>query len=93
MTSIISIRFFLILLFFSSTFFFPWFVTTLLALALLAVSSGYEVVFGGLMLDFLYGTDVPSYIGSPFLFTIFFAILFVAGFYIKKHLIFYNFHP
>ncbi|MBI2617856.1 hypothetical protein HYW58_00135 [Candidatus Kaiserbacteria bacterium] len=77
-------------LFFSSVFFSPWVITVLFACMLLIVSSGYEIIFGGLMLDLLYGVAVPAYAGVPLLFTVFFCILFVASFYIKKHLMFYH---
>lgn len=77
-------------LFFLSIFFFPWFVTVLLGLLLVVRYPAYEVVLGGLMLDFLYGASVPSFHIGPYLFTIFFSATLVLSIYIKQKLVFYQ---
>jgi len=50
------------ILFFLSTFLFPWYITVLFALALVAVAPGYEIIIGGLVLDFVYGAVVQAFL-------------------------------
>ncbi len=83
-------RFIFTVLFFLSIFLFPWYLTVLFALALIIVSPGYEIVIGGLIIDFIYGVSVPSFFTSPFSFTIFFSLVYVASYFIKKYLVFYD---
>lgn len=75
------------ILFFLSTFLFPWYVTVFFALALVVVAPGYEIVIGGLVLDLVYGTVVPSFFTSPFTFTILFGLTYIVSYFIKKRLI------
>jgi len=77
-------------LFFLSIFLFPWYVTVLCALTLLILSPGYEIIIGGLVLDFLYGAVVPDLFSSPFSFTIFFTLMYIGSRFIKKRLVFYQ---
>jgi len=83
-------RVFFTILFFLSTFLFPWYVTILFAFALVAVAPGYEIIIGGLILDFVYGAVVPNFFTSPFSFTIFFGLLYLGSHIIKKRLVFYQ---
>lgn len=83
-------RIFFTILFFLSTFIFPWYATVCFALLLLAVAPGYEIIMGGLILDFTYGTIVPDFFTSPFSFTIFFTLMFIVSYILKKHLVFYQ---
>jgi hypothetical protein len=78
------------ILFFLSTFLFPWYVTIAFGIALVAVAPGYEIIIGGLVLDFVYGAVVPSFFTSPFSFTIFFVLIYIGSRIIKKRLVFYQ---
>ncbi|MFC1730661.1 hypothetical protein ACFL6I_10040 [candidate division KSB1 bacterium] len=62
----------------------------LFALLLLAVAPGYEIIIGGLVLDFVYGAVVPSFFSSPFSFTIFFSLIYLGSYIIKKRLVFFE---
>lgn len=85
-----ALRITLSVLFFGSIFMFPWYLTALFGVALLAWYVGYEVVFGGVVLDLAYGAPVSdTYIGS-YIFTILFGLLFIFSVYIKRRLIFYT---
>jgi hypothetical protein len=77
-------------LFFLSIFFAPWYINIFFAIALTIVSSGYEIIIGGLIIDLIYGASVPEFFTSPFSFTIFFGILYFCSYFIKKQLIFYQ---
>ena len=83
-------RIFFTVIFFVSTFIFPWYITVLLALTLVVVAPGYEIIIGGLVLDFVYGAVVPSFFTSPFSFTIFFTLIYIGSYFIKKRLVFYE---
>ncbi len=69
---------------------FPWYVTVFLAFALIAVAPGYEIIIGGIVIDFLYGVVTPSLFFSPFSFTVFFVIVYILSHFIKKRLVFYQ---
>ncbi len=84
------VRTFLTLLFFSGVFFFPWYIVIMLALALLIVSVGYEVVFGGVLLDMLYAQPVPEFLFDPFIFSTTFFVCAVVAYIIKRRLMFYT---
>ncbi|MCW9054804.1 MAG: hypothetical protein OQJ98_02375 [Candidatus Pacebacteria bacterium] len=75
-------------LFFLSIFLFPWFVTAGLGLLIVARYSGYEVVFGGLMMDLLYGVDIPAFYFGAYIYTIIGIAVLFFGVYIKRHLVF-----
>lgn len=77
-------------LFFLSIFLFPWYATVFFAFLLIAVSPGYEIIIGGLILDFVYGVVVPDFFSSPFSFTVFFGIVYILSYFIKKRLVFYQ---
>ncbi len=82
------IRHFLIsTLFFLSIFISPWYITVILALTLIMIAPGYEIIIGGMILDFLYGVITPSLFFSPFSFTIFFLITYIFSHFIKKRLV------
>ncbi|MEX0651904.1 MAG: hypothetical protein WD509_02300 [Candidatus Paceibacterota bacterium] len=83
-------RVFFTILFFLSAFLFPWYITIFLGIVLLAVAPGYEVILGGLVLDFIYGAVVPSFFTSPFSFTLFFALLYSISYVVKGRLVFYK---
>lgn len=78
------------ILFFLSIFLFPWYITVFFALALVIVAPGYEIIIGGLIIDFIYGAVVPSFYTSPFSFTVFFGLIYIGSYFIKKRLVFYQ---
>jgi len=83
------LRIILSISFFGSIFLFPWFVTVLLGIALLFLSSGYEVILGGVLLDLLYAAPAPAFFNTTFLFTGVFFVLALLAFFIKKQLMMY----
>lgn len=78
------------IIFFLSAFIFPWYATVFFSLLLIVVAPGYEIIVGGLVLDFLYGTSVPDFLTSPFSFTILFTFIYISSCIIKKRLVFYQ---
>jgi len=86
----ISSRISINILLFISILYFPWWATFLIALLLLALHSGVELLFWGVFADALFGTKLLFFYDVQFLFTLtFFALIFLA-LYIKKQIIFYN---
>ncbi len=71
------IRLSLALLFFGSILFFPWWVSVFLGVLLLFAGEGYEVLFGGVLLDVLYGAPLPFFFHFPALYTALFSLLFL----------------
>ena len=63
--------------------------TVLLGIALLFLSSGYEVILGGVLLDLLYAAPAPTFFNTAFLFTVVFFVLALLAFFIKKQLMMY----
>ncbi len=82
-----AIRITLGILLFASVLYFPWYVTLLIALIIVARTSGYEVLIAGLCVDLLYGDRGIWGLEVPFLATGTAVILFFAAHFIKKNFI------
>lgn len=81
------IRTVLDILLFGSVFIFPWYITVLISLILLALFKPFEIIAAGLLMDALYGV---SFYGTDFLFTIIFLALYLASHFMKKNLLIYT---
>lgn len=79
-----SAMFILVSLFLLSSLLAPWWVVTVVALPLLAMTSAYApVIAGGIVLDALYAPES----GFPLLYTSVFSLLALSAFLLKKHLL------
>lgn len=74
--------------FFMSALYFPWAVTLVAGTALAAVTEGYAVILGGLLVDLLYAGPVPSLGGFRFAGTATALVLVVGARLAKRHLSF-----
>lgn len=81
------LRVVLIVALFLSVLYLPWVATLLIALAVLAVRPGYEVIVAGLALDLLYGDSGVYGISTPFLSTLCAVVLFFTAHFIKRNFI------
>ncbi len=68
------IRLILNIALFISILFFPWYLTIILGLALVALYNSYEVLAWGFFADTLYATTLPALYGFQFIFTVIFLI-------------------
>lgn len=69
----------------ASVLYFPWWITLLIAVALLIVSPGYEVLLAGAALDLLYGDMGLFGISVPLISTVAALILFIVAFILKRN--------
>lgn len=73
-----------------SILYFPWWITIAIALLLLVLHNGVELLFWGVFADSLFGTQLLYFYDIQYLFTLlFFSLIFIAM-YLKKKVIFYN---
>jgi hypothetical protein len=69
----------------------PWWVSVILALAILYYLKNFpEIVVHGLILDIYYGRLSPSFHIFDYRFTLLFLVLLLTSFFIKKRLKFYG---
>jgi hypothetical protein len=81
-------RFFLSVAFCISVLTLPWWVSTLLAIFLLAEGgSVILVILGGVCLDVLFGAPIASLYGFAYLYTALFASLALVALYLKTRLL------
>jgi len=73
-----------------SILFFPWWVSFIAGLTLLALHKAYEVVVWGLLFDALYGTPLEAFHNIQYLGTLVFFALFLLSIVVKKKIIFYQ---
>ncbi len=75
------------IIFFLSVLFLPWWVALLLGFVfLLKYESFIEIIFGGLILDYLYAAPVPYFWGFMYVCTTFSLALFIIRYTIGKSL-------
>ncbi len=75
---------------FGSVLFLPWWITIIFAIGFLFMFNAYEIMLWGILADLLYGAPVESFYKIQFLFTIGFMLFFVASYFLKKKLMFYD---
>jgi hypothetical protein len=69
----------------------PWWFTVIFAIATLYLFKSFnEVIFFALIMDILYGQISSTFYWSDYKFTVFFIIILITSFFIKKYLKFYN---
>ena len=72
-----------------SAYIFAWYVPVFLSIAMLVYKNAPEIIVGGIILDALYATQLDSFLGSTFIFTVLFLVLYSASIIIKSQLINY----
>lgn len=79
---------FFILIFFLSILFLPWWVSIILAVIGVAYMGAYMTVFlGGVLLDTLFGTAVPTLFNSAYVYTTLFLLMIMATFAIRRFIL------
>lgn len=73
-----------------SILFFPWWVTAILGIILAFMYDAYELFGWGIFADSLYAVPLETFFNIEFLFTIYFAAVFVIVIFIKRKTIFYQ---
>lgn len=73
-----------------SIMFLPWWISVVLAFALLFLYAAYEVLFWGLVMDMLYSAPIGAFFGIELIFTILFVLLFIFAGYCKQWFMLYN---
>lgn len=84
------IRVFLDAALFFSVLFAPWWVSLLIAVALVSVADAFEILFAGIAIDALYGTAVPGFAMIEIVFTGIFALVFILAWLSKRYLLVYD---
>lgn len=85
-----SLRIQLNILLFIAILFLPWWLSFLIALSILIIFDGYELIGWGLFVDGLYGNQLENLFNLQYVFTLSSALLLILGFMLKKKIIYYD---